>query len=283
MIKQKKMLLKEKNNLSLSLKNDYRLSVQLSLNGFSFCIYNNSLEQLEALKTYPLKVNTHKELLTEIEAIFKKDPLLDFAFNKVSVCHINNLATLVPTSLFDNTKLSQYLNLSIKTLENDYFDYDELTCIDAANVYIPFVNVNNFLIDKYGSFEFNHISSLFIKNILEQSDKSLQPKMYAYVIDEQLEILVCNNQKLLLYNSFNYKTKEDFIYYILFVAEQLEMNPKSFELNLLGNISNTTNLYNIAFTYIKNVELFNYKLNYGSIIPLSDVQKRNFYNLLHQV
>jgi len=284
MTKQKNKLLKLKNNnLALSAKNNYSLSIQLSLDGFSFCIYNGTLEQLEALKTYQIKAKTHKDLLTEIKSIFNKEPLLDFDFKKISVCHVNNLSTLVPKSFFDNTKLNRYLNLSIKTLKNDYFDYDELTVIDAVNVYIPFVNVNNFLIDKFGSFEFNHTSSLFIKNILEHSSKSVNANMYIYIFENQLDILVCRAHKLMLYNSFNYKTKEDFIYYILFVAEQLEMDAKYFELNLLGNISTTSSYYNLAYTYVKNVKLFNYNLNYKTIIPLSDLQKRRFYNLLHQV
>jgi len=270
-------------NLVLSVKNNYSLSIQLSLDGFSFCIYNNSLEQLEALKTYPLKVTTPEDLLAEIKPIFNNESLLDFHFNKVKVCHINNLSTLVPKSLFDKTNLNRYLNLSIKTLKNDYFDYDELTLIDAVNVYIPYVNVNNFLIDKFGSLEFNHFSSLFIKNVLEQSDKSASPKMYVNIAENHLDILVCHSQKLLLYNCFKYQTKEDFIYYILFVAEQLEMNSNSFELNLLGNILNTDTFYSIAYKYVNHVILFDFNLNYNTIFPLSDLQKRRFYNLLHQI
>jgi hypothetical protein len=40
------------------------------------------------------------------------------------------------------------------------------------------------------------------------------------------------NQKLLLFNSFDYQTPEDFIYYVLFTAEQLSLNRKlSFRIN----------------------------------------------------
>jgi len=284
MTKQKNKPLKLKNNnLALSVDNYYSLSIQISLDGFSFCIYNSTLKQLEALKNYDIKVDNLDELLSKIKFIFKTEPLLDYNFNKVNVCHINNLSTLVPKSLFDSSKLNQYLNLSIKTLKNDYFDYDELSLIEAVNVYIPFVNVNNFMIDRFGSFEFNHISSLFIKNILEQSNKSINSKMYVYVFENKLYIIVCEVKKLIFYNSFNYLTKEDFIYYILFVAEQLEMNSNNFELNLLGNITNNSELYILAHKYIKNIKLFNYNLNYDTLIPLSDLQKRRFYNLLHQI
>jgi len=61
------------------------------------------------------------------------------------------------------------------------------------------------------------------------------------------------------------------------------MNSNNFELNLLGNITNNSELYILAHKYIKNIKLFNYNLNYDTLIPLSDLQKRRFYNLLHQI
>jgi hypothetical protein len=42
------------------------------------------------------------------------------------------------------------------------------------------------------------------------------------------EIIVIQNQQLLLFNSFEYLTPEDFIYYVLFTAEQLNINPENF-------------------------------------------------------
>ena len=42
-----------------------------------------------------------------------------------------------------------YLKYSIKVLENDFVTFDELNNCDIVNVYIPFVNINNFLIDQF--------------------------------------------------------------------------------------------------------------------------------------
>jgi len=61
----------------------------------------------------------------------------------------------------------------------------------------------------------------------------------------------------LLFNSFEYQTKEDFIYYILFTAEQLKLNPETFKLQLLGEISEESDLFKIAYRYIRNISLMN--------------------------
>ncbi len=57
------------------------------------------------------------------------------------------------------------------------------------------------------------------------------------------EIIVVQNQKLLLFNSFDYQTPEDFLYYLLFTAEQLNMNPENFKLELLVTIAEENNSF----------------------------------------
>jgi hypothetical protein len=52
--------------------------------------------------------------------------------------------------------------------------------------------------------------------------------MTVHFSEGHFEIIVIQNQKLLLFNSFDYQTPEDFIYYVLFTAEQLSLNPKTF-------------------------------------------------------
>lgn len=271
------------NNLVLSVQNNYTLSIQLSLDGFSFCIYNNSFCCIEVLEHYYFKLTSPEELLDQVEIIFKKEPLFNFTFNKVIVCHINNLSALVPKSLFDKEQIKNYLGYSVKTLENDFFDYDELDAINAINVYIPYVNINNYFIDKFGSFTYHHVSSLIIESLIAQNSLNTKPQMYAHICDSHFEIIVIQAQKLLLFNTFNYKTKEDFIYYILFTAEQLSLNPNTFSLVLLGNITTSDKLFTMAYQYVKNVKLYDYELNYKPMFALSDLQKRQFYSLLHQL
>ena len=52
-------------------------------------------------------------------------------------------------------------------LENDYITYDEIKNSEIVNVYIPFVNINNFLFDIYGSFIFKHSSTVLIERLIK--------------------------------------------------------------------------------------------------------------------
>ncbi|MCY1234007.1 hypothetical protein D9M72_465740 [compost metagenome] len=153
--------------------------------------------------------------------------------------------------------MGSYLQYSTKVFESDFFAFDALEPFDMVNVYIPYVNFNNYLLDQFDSFEYLHVNSILVAKLLESSKNVSETQLFVHVGKEHFEIIVIENQKLLLFNSFEYQTKEDFIYYILFTAEQLKLNPESLKLQLLGEISEESDLFKIAYRYIRNVSLMN--------------------------
>ena len=69
------------------------------------------------------------------------------------------------------------------------------------------------------------------------------------------EIIIVENNKLRFYNRFEYNTKEDFIYYLLFTAEQLQLNPEEFPAILMGTVDEKDDLFKIAYKYVRHVSV----------------------------
>lgn len=149
--------------------------------------------------------------------------------------------------------MADYLKYNIKVLRNDLIVHDAIEGSEIINVYIPFVHLNNFFFEKFGGFIYKHSATVWIESLLANSELSKQEKFFVNVENRFFQIAIIKNKELILYNSFNYKTKEDFIYYILFTAEQLKMNPNEFQLFLSGQIDEESALYKITYTYIRNV------------------------------
>jgi hypothetical protein len=84
--------------------------------------------------------------------------------------------------------------------------------------------------------------------------------------------VVVENNLLKFYNRFEYLTKEDFIYYLLFTAEQLQLNPEEFPLVLMGAITEADELYQIAYKYIRDVSL----LHSNSMLHSKDSSSKYF-------
>ncbi|WP_339659656.1 DUF3822 family protein [uncultured Polaribacter sp.] len=250
----KKTVLKKTSKISLKKTKDIALSIQFSLDGFSFCVIDTVTEEKIYFTEYKFAetLNSPEDLLSKIELIFKGNANLQLDYNSVTVLHQNNLYTLVPSSYFDEGSLATYLNFNIKTLNTDFIAFDEITAIDAKNVYIPYININNYLFQNFGEFEYKHHISVLIEKLLKI--ESLKEKtMYVNVYKNSFDIIVIEDKKIIISNSFLYHSKEDFIYYILFTAEQIQLNTEEFNLYFTGEIATDSDIYKITYTYIKNI------------------------------
>ena len=196
---------------------------------------------------------TPEELLMEIESIISQREILNSDFSDVSIVYSTPIYSLVPIVLFEETKASEYLKFNSKILANDYVAHDLLENSGIAIVYVPFMNINNFFFDKYGSFNYYHSISILLKTILDKEQYSL-PRMYLHFQQNSFDCLIMKDGELQLCNTYNYNTPEDFIYYTLFSMEQLKLNPETLSVFLCGDIEKNDPNFNIAYTYIRNLE-----------------------------
>ena len=239
------------------------LSIQVSLSGLSFCILHtesNTITYCNAI-TFD-KILNPKEVLNQLKHHIHEIEVLQQDFDAVRLIHENELSTLVPKPLFNEDFLADYLKFNSKILSNDYITHDDLVQGDIVNVYVPYVNINNFIYDTYGAFEFNHYSTILLNTLFALHKNNSEAIMYINIANKHFEVTVLEGNKLVLYNTFEYQSKEDFIYYILFTAEQLQLNPDKFSLVLMGDIAKTDDLYDIAYTYIRHVSIHESDLSY---------------------
>jgi hypothetical protein len=233
-----------------------KLSIQVSLNGLSFCCQNlmdGTIESFDKISFQNLPKNQSIE--NHLWHTFLKFDALTKSYDEIKVIHQNNLATFVPDAFFDNKSLGRYLQYHVKVFETDFFNHDSLPNISAQNVYVPFVNINNYLIDQLGTFDYFHHHTILLQALLEISPTNATLKMYVHMEESHFEIIVLKGTELHFFNSFEYQTPIDVLYYILFTAEQLQLNPEQFSLLFLGKIDSKNPIFELTFEYVRHTEI----------------------------
>jgi len=246
-----------KNN-SLNKNRSKSLSIQISLSGLSFCILNRSSNTIEHLKSVSFdKKATPFETLERLITVLETNTIFEQSFDSVLLIYQNELSTCVPKSLFNEENSADYLKFNAKILNTDFITYDEISANDSINVFVPYVNINNYIFDRFGVFEYKHASTILIQNLIQNIANSKNTELYINVSKNHFEIIVLDKSQLMFYNTFEYQTKEDFIYFILFTVEQLKLNPETIIAKLMGDISKDDDLYKIIYKYIRFVEFIN--------------------------
>ncbi|WP_431242243.1 DUF3822 family protein [Flavobacterium sp. P21] len=177
-------------NTNIISKNYKKLSIQVSLTGFSYCCFdtlNNVITSFKEIKFDISNKSTKiEDLFTEA---FKNNLELKDTYDEVMVIHNNNLSTFVPTALFDEDYLGSYLQYTTKVFETDFFTFDEIPNYQMNSVYIPYVNINNFLIDNVGSFDYKHANSILVEKILDNSRNNDEKKWWSTLTLASLKLL----------------------------------------------------------------------------------------------
>jgi hypothetical protein len=240
-------------------RNYKKLSIQVSLSGLSFCIIDTITNKV--LVHNSIAFDTKEVIESQLWKTFVDNTLLSKQYDEIMVLHDNNINTIVPQPLFDKDNIASYLQYNVKVFETDFFAFDEISNYEINNIYVPFVNINNFLLDQFESFNYKNTNSILIQKILDKSKNVEEKQVFVHFQENRFEIIVVKNQHLLLFNSFEYNTPEDFIYYILFTFEQLQLNPEIIPISLFGSISKEDSFFKIAFKFIRNCNLLDVSNN----------------------
>jgi len=263
---------KETNNtIDNTIENYHKLSIQVSLNGLSFCVLDTIGNTIPLSKRLDFgKELSPYEVQKELKELLREHRVGDFAFSEVVVIHRNNLFSLVPKALFDKNELPNYLKFNAKILANDLIEYDEIDSYEMVNVYVPFININNYIYDLFGEFEFKHNGTVLVQTLLNTHSNGNEPVCYVHIGEQQMDVIILSQKQLLFYNSFNFVTKEDFIYYLLFTLEQLKLDTQTIKLRLFGAISEGDEIYNICYEYVEHVSIF---IPSNRTYPMEDLEK----------
>lgn len=256
-------------NANITDKKYKKLTLQVRLDGFSFCVFDTLQQSILLVKEIAFSAYPPASKVEDYYwKAFSDFPELKDSYDEVVVIHDNNLDTFVPKALFDEEFLGSYLQYNTKVFETDFFAFDEIASYEMNHVYIPYVNINNYLLDQFTTFNYKHVNSILVSKLLDLSKNVDEKQVFVHFSTTKFEIIIVQNQKLLLFNSFDFSTKEDFIYYLLFTSEQLNLNPEYYKLFILGDISEESDLYQMAYKYIRNI----------SLLDVSELQKHNDFS-----
>lgn len=238
------------------------LSIQVGLNGLSFCILDHKSGSVSFFKRMTFETKgTPSDTLNALKEVLSSHTAFAEDFDSVLVIHQNELSTLVPKALYGEAHNADYLKFNSKILRTDFITYDNLESLDMVNVYIPYVNINNYIFDTFGEFTYKHASSILIETLLHKniSDSDC---MFLNIDGEILEVLVANRKNVKLFNRFEFTTTDDFLYYTLFVVEQLQLDRETIRVKVLGNIKEDDDNFKAVYNYIRHVSILETKSSF---------------------
>tara|TARA_B100000035_G_scaffold200708_1_gene171687 strand:+ start:1221 stop:1985 length:765 start_codon:yes stop_codon:yes gene_type:complete len=222
---------------------------------FHFIDHSNSSKSFFKKLTYDADLKT--ELLGDfIGENLRTNGLNNLSINEINVYYDHNLFSLVPNSLYDDNFNKKYLENIFEIQANDFVENDIISELEIRNVYVPYINVNNILIDSFNQINYFHYNSILLKKLSSASIEE-KNKIFCIVNNKCFKVVIFQNSSLKMVNHYNYETKEDILYFVLKSLKSQKIKPEKSKLNYIFN-HKFLGLQDFTKEFIKKVNVLFY-------------------------
>lgn len=254
-------------------------SIRLNADGLSFSLLDKEKNTFLGIREYTFnKIDNPKGLSGKVKELVDTDSILSESFDSSSVSIDIGVNTLIPQAFQSDESDESLLNFIQPTLSTEDLGNDFIRSVEAHNLY-PLPSFQ--LPPSFGDIQV-HSSTVFIDAVLRNVPTDDKTRLFIEVGTNHFHLVGLSNRKLVYFNKFSFKTKEDFIYYILFTMEQLQMNPEKTPLVIFGEIDQRSPLFSIAYKYIRFVSFGLRPDGFQFASVLDELPQHYYFSLFHQ-
>ncbi len=212
------------------------LALFFTENSLEFSIYDIKNRHVLAMCSIPVFYTYG--ISKTLAILFSTEPLLDFDYKEVRVSFEQFKATLIPQDYFNAKDIQDYLPL---VYEMDYSKETALNdfCLPAKANIVHSVDrqVAKAVAARYPNARFYSAYGVLIPAFfkLKQDDKRYQTQVFVNFRKDEFDIVVFDKHALLFINTFKYKTKEELLYFFLYVLNKLNIDMGNVYLRITGH------------------------------------------------
>jgi len=267
-------------SFDLKLASEYHLSIQIGLDGFSFCVLDIHRNKYIVFRHIPLIVGKLQFLTRKIETIFDQEEMLNASYQSVSISYSTNKSTLLPKEYSAPDHFVDVANLTNDISRSEDIRADDIPGFNFQLVYSFPKELMTFLNRKFTDFQFRHKSIPLLESAMNQ--RSEKKNMLLLNFEKKyIRMIALKGSQIALYNSFYFKNESDFLYYTLNICHNLQFDPELDEIRIGGYVADDSGYVRQLKKYLGNVQFLkpSADLNYGNIFE--KIQKHQFISLLN--
>lgn len=255
--------------------NKYFLSIRLEPDGLFFTIYDPEELKYLAFESYILSG------LTEVYSFIQKHEILNLTFAKTICVVPSRKYTLVPSQLFIADKAEEYFKFSHTLKISEEIRIAQVYDTDATMIYSIDVFWLETIKDHFPNALILPATITFTDYVLPRVRNSRDSLMFVNLYEDNFDLIIVTEGKLVFCNNFTYKTAVDIAYYAVFVIDQLKINVEKAELKLSGRVNSMQDTLKLLRKYIKSVAYLDIENDLRKSYALNDINSYNYPDLFN--
>lgn len=231
----------------------YTLLFQLEEQQYTYAIYDKRTGALQVLKTVGFNAANQSDTITRLKVSLTSEDIIQAPFNEVRIALVEGPFTLVPRVLFEEDKAADYLKMSAQVSATDQVLVNQVRGIFIRNIF----SIPNWLVgtlkDVFPTPKFYHASTALLETATRNKDQFADQQLILDIKPGVVFILYYEKKEFMYLNMFRFVNKDDFLYYVLLIAEEYGIDRESAVLTLSGEIIPDAQLYDELYKFFSNI------------------------------
>jgi len=211
----------------------YNLSIQVSLDGFSFVVHHPITRAIPVFHYHPFLNPGHQFIHRKIKDIIADNELLRQPYGQTEILFSAPLFFLLPAILFSD-KLGHYLLQSKPGFTEEY-----------ETIVIPLQQPESHLVFAAGKMVYDYLTGIFpgaaisheVTRLIHYTLSGQAPLLHFHMHDTWFYALENNGKGIGFLNTFDYRSETDLIYFMLSVLSKIKIKAGSIPVTLSGPVS----------------------------------------------
>lgn len=238
--------------LDINSTNNYEISIQLGLNGFSFCLLDNLRNRFVMFRDYKLS-GKESGLVNEIKEITAKDEFLSREYRRYRIVFSFEQSTIVPASLYDPAIKDKYFELNHRLEDNYVVSNNRLTNPDAYLLFGVRKDIFDLSVNLFPDASLSHQVKPLLHSSFRQARKNKDRYVRIHFDPGFFTLVIIKDDDLQFFNSFRVRSDSDILYYLMNSFNRFKITD-GHVVYLSGHISKFDDLYNNMLRYIKTLK-----------------------------
>ena len=267
--------------LDINSTNNYEISIQLGLDGFSFSLLDKLRNRFVMLRDYPLD-GKKEDLIPGIKNIVEKDEFLARQYRKYRIVFSYEKSTIIPAKLYDPAIKNEYFKLNHNIDDDCIVSNNRLDNPDAYLLFGIPASHFDLACSLFPEASLSHQTRPLVDSSFRQFRKSGGRYVRVHIDRGFFTLVVINEDKLEFFNTFRARNDSDVLYFLMNSFEQLGISSEQ-AVHLSGNIEKFDDLYNNMLRYIKTLKLARPEGDYSMSYIFDELGTHKYCNLFNIV
>jgi hypothetical protein len=252
---------------------EYKLSIQVSLDGFSFSVVHVHENRLLAFGQFPITVSSESFLGRRFTEWLNEVDMLQKKYSEVQLYYFSEKFTLVPSPFYEFKKQQKVIETAFGKLNNNSVRDNYLPEEEANLIFTIPDSLKEAFEKTFPGYIILHPLSILDKKLHQNFLNDNNERLLALTFQNNFfSLLLFANKKLQVINNYYFKHSNDVIYYVLSVLRSRRINTSKTTLLLSGKINPASEITPVLSEYFAQTEFLKLSVQYNENIFGEQVQ-----------